>query len=456
MSVLTQKGFGLDLNKCTGCQACQVACAIENQLTPGTSWRWVDTFNQQHYPNLPLYHLSLACNHCFDPPCMNHCPALAYSKDASTGAVTVDPALCIGCKYCLWACPYDAPRYDSASGVVRKCTLCEHLLKERQDPACVSQCPTGALELIDVNGGGEEQRVMGFPRTDAAPAIRFVSLRGERPYPNLAPPPESLQISGMEERPASKMSLRSEWPLVVFSLLTALLVGLMAPPDASARLDPRIFLILAAAGAGFSTLHLGRKFRAYRAILNWRNSWLSREIILFSAFVGLSAVHLLLNPTGAISGWLAALAGFASLIAVDHVYEVTRTRELSIHSARALFTGGFIFGVASGSAPIYLGIGLLKLALYLYRKIQRARAGEQLRPTLSAVRAGIGLLIPGGLWFAGIAEPVWLLIGCVAAGELIDRCEFYLDLEISTPRNQVVIDLREALAGSSATGRTRR
>ena len=100
-----QKAFVFDVNKCTGCAACQIACSIENRVDAGISWRSVHTFNPRHVPGVPSFHHSIACNHCVDPPCMKHCPALAYSKDPSTGAVTINADSCIGCKLCEWHCP---------------------------------------------------------------------------------------------------------------------------------------------------------------------------------------------------------------------------------------------------------------------------------------------------------------------------------------------------------------
>lgn len=442
----TQKGFQLDLNKCTGCQACQVACGIENQLPPGTSWRWIDTYNEPRHPGIPLVHLSLACNHCVDPPCQKHCPALAYTKDPLTGVVKVDESLCIGCKYCLWACPYDAPKFDSAAGVVKKCTFCDHRLAEGKEPACVAQCPTGALEVIDVPTGAQSEvtPVRGFPRTEASPAVRFIPLRGEQPYPEAVALTSSLSLQAAE-RP-SKISLRSEWPLVVFSLLTAVLAGWFAADGGAGMPNALTFLGLAVVAGGASTLHLGKKLRAYRAVLNWRNSWLSREILLFSAFVGTSLIHLVLQPRVSATGWLATVLGFATLYAIDQVYAVTATKGLAHHSARALLTGALVLALALGNAPLIVAVGGLKLVLYSARKVSRAKAAEDARPAWAVLRVGVGLLLPAVLWTSDIAALGWVALACLALGELVDRCEFYVELEISTPRRQMALDLREDLA----------
>jgi len=165
--------FVFDQNKCTGCQACQLACVIENELQFDASWREINTFNERHYPGAPLFHISLACNHCAEPACMNACPALAYSKDSETGAVIIDETKCIGCRYCTWACPYDAPKFDSAKGVISKCTFCNDRIKRGSQPACVELCPTGALtfdRLLDTEIVNEST---GFTATDMGPSIKL-------------------------------------------------------------------------------------------------------------------------------------------------------------------------------------------------------------------------------------------------------------------------------------------
>jgi ferredoxin len=81
--------FVFDPNTCVGCQACAIACVNENRLTPGHFWRQVVTFNAERRPQRPTYHLSLACNHCLDAPCVRACPARAIARDARTGAVLI-------------------------------------------------------------------------------------------------------------------------------------------------------------------------------------------------------------------------------------------------------------------------------------------------------------------------------------------------------------------------------
>jgi len=432
-----QRAFTLDIDKCTGCQACEVACSVENELPPGTSWRTVETFNARHHPGLPSFHLSLACNHCLEAPCMEHCPALAYSKDDDTGAIVLDPSRCIGCKYCTWACPYDAPRYDAAAGVVSKCTFCNHRLQEGQRPACVEQCPTGALQIAELESAAGESRSLGFPRSNARPAIRFLSPRETSGGPAASAPRGGVVPVGIDGPGPSKITLGSEWPLVVFTLLCATLVGLMTAPGARERMDAVVFAALAAAGAGFSTLHLGRKLRAYRAVANWRRSWLSREILLFSAFSGLSLLHLLIPRFDRVTGALSIASGFALLFAMDRVYRVTGTRGLWRHSAQVMLTGILVLAIAAGWFVPFAVIAAAKAGLYIHRK----RGVPMV--WLWLPRVVVGLLGPSAAWLAG--APGWTVWAAVAVGEVVDRCEFYRELDVPTPRKQLAADLAALL-----------
>jgi DMSO reductase iron-sulfur subunit len=466
------KGFRLDTNLCTGCGACAVACAIENELPWGTSWRWIETFNPRHVPGLPSYHLSLACNHCADAPCMRHCPALAYAKDDVTGAVLLDPDKCIGCRYCTWACPYDAPSFDSRTGVVSKCTFCHTRQLEGLAPACVQQCPTGALTFGELETLDGESSVPGFPVTDARPSLRFVASRsggamepaGEMggdvgagfgtatSGPAVSPVPSSSWDTPYGADPAPRTtSLATEGPLVVFTLLAATLAGAVATPAGRRFMGLTAFLILAAVAAGASTLHLGRKERAWRALLNLRRSWLSREIAFFSLFAVCSAAVLSPVPTPTWVDRAATILGFALLFAVDRVYGVTGTPGVAVHSAGVLLTGIMVAGIAGGSAVVWGGALTVKIIAYTVRKVRFAEEERPARPWWTGVRLASGLLASSLLILAAprvpvtdasLAVPGILLL---ALGEIVDRCEFYVELDVSTPRAAMSHALAEAV-----------
>ncbi len=137
-------GFTLDLARCVGCGACVLACRIENDLPTGVSWRRILQVNRPRIGGGPTYHLSVTCHHCENPPCAVACPSGAIKK-TSDGLVLLETDRCIGCRYCEMACPFGAPSFDAAKGVMTKCHLCHHRSAMGLSPACVTACPTGAL-----------------------------------------------------------------------------------------------------------------------------------------------------------------------------------------------------------------------------------------------------------------------------------------------------------------------
>ncbi len=436
-----RKAFSFDPNRCTGCQACELACTIENGLD-GMSWRQVSTFNEARHPQAPVIHLSMACNHCADAPCMEHCPALAYSRDEKTGTVTLHADRCIGCRYCSWACPYDAPKFDASGGVMTKCTFCSHRQAEGLEPACVVQCPTGALGFGSFEDLEGVDRMIGLPTTEPRPSIRFTPWRGRQPEPACGGGGAGLAAAA----PAlsSKISLRSEWPLWAFTLIGATLVAAVAASAAGAlELTLPAFLAAALASMALSSLHLGQKHRAWRAMLNIRRSWLSREIVAYSGFVGLAALSLLLPGLPALTV-AAAAAGFAALFAMDRVYDlVLRHEPYRPHSADVLLTGLLCTAILLAQVPLSLLLATVKLALYLSRKVRFARQRRPARWGWSALRIAAGFALPCTLGLADPAHwPAWALAG-TAMGELVDRGELYSELRVPTPEGSMARSLEQ-------------
>ncbi len=156
-----QLGFHFDATACTGCKACQIACKDKNDLPVGVSWRhalqygggsWVAHPSRPDLMvsnNIFVYSISKACMHCASPICMEVCPAGAITKRAD-GIVTINTEQCIGCRYCEWACPYGAPQYNEQLRAMTKCTMCQDLVDQGQNPACVDACPMRALHFGDM------------------------------------------------------------------------------------------------------------------------------------------------------------------------------------------------------------------------------------------------------------------------------------------------------------------
>lgn len=146
-------GFFFDQTLCNGCKACQIACKDKHDLPVGITWRRVveytggswQTSGTTFTPNVFTYYTSVSCNHCENPVCMEVCPTTAMSK-REDGTVYVDESKCVGCRYCQWACPYGAPQLDTRTGHMSKCDLCYDYRETGQDPACVSACPSRALD----------------------------------------------------------------------------------------------------------------------------------------------------------------------------------------------------------------------------------------------------------------------------------------------------------------------
>ncbi|BCV22796.1 4Fe-4S ferredoxin [Moorella sp. Hama-1] len=178
-----QWGMVIDLRRCVGCKACTVACKAENHLPPGVVYRPVMEEERGVYPQVQRQFLPRPCMHCAKPACTAVCPVKATYKRAD-GIVAIDYNRCIGCRYCIAACPYGARSFDagrfytqetprlepyetepapeygrqwprqkgrSPIGNARKCTFCLHRLRAGQLPVCVTTCLGGATCFGDLN-----------------------------------------------------------------------------------------------------------------------------------------------------------------------------------------------------------------------------------------------------------------------------------------------------------------
>ncbi|GFM35953.1 menaquinone reductase iron-sulfur cluster-binding subunit QrcC [Desulfovibrio psychrotolerans] len=191
--------MAIDIDKCTGCGACMVACQAENNLAPveDASFKlrvmnWLVVYelsNKQPFPDHDIAYLPRPCMQCGNPPCVSVCPVIATDKNEEGGIVSQVTPRCIGCRYCMAACPYHARYFNwfdpswpegmekvltpdvsvRPRGVVEKCTFCHHRFMQAKDKAivegrdpealndgdyvtsCAEACPNGAIVFGDVN-----------------------------------------------------------------------------------------------------------------------------------------------------------------------------------------------------------------------------------------------------------------------------------------------------------------
>jgi len=196
-------GMVIDVDRCYGCGACMVACAVENNVPPPqssasartgiTPMRVSEARNGKAFPESELAFFPMMCQQCGEhTPCVSVCPQLAVDVDPNTGIVSQIPERCLGCRYCMAACPYHAryfnwwdPQWPAGMertlnpevaprmrGVVEKCRFCHGRLQAAQSkaaaaghkdidpadyvPACAEACPTGAIQFGDLLDAGSD------------------------------------------------------------------------------------------------------------------------------------------------------------------------------------------------------------------------------------------------------------------------------------------------------------
>lgn len=182
-----------DSTLCIGCRKCEEGCAKVNDLPkPERPYDDLGVLEQKRRTDFTTYTVvnkyqvegrekpifrKFQCNHCQEPACANACFVKAFKKNLD-GPVTYDPSVCVGCRYCMIACPFYVPTYDYKNAwdpLVYKCTMCAPRIKEGKLPGCVEACPKGAL----IFGNRNELLRLAWDRIRSNPGMYYEHVYGE-------------------------------------------------------------------------------------------------------------------------------------------------------------------------------------------------------------------------------------------------------------------------------------
>lgn len=388
-------GFLIDNRKCIGCHACSTACKQENRVPLGVNRTWVKYVEKGAFPDTRRFFQVTRCNHCANPPCVRICPVTAMYQRAD-GIVEFDGDVCIGCKACLQACPYDAIYIDPDTGTAAKCHFCSHRTDLGLEPACGVVCPTQAIVSGDLDDPsstirqllGRHDVSVRKPEQGTLPKLFYIDADVVTLAPTLAPAgggfmwadrdPTAVHGTGGAHEPPSPRPGPTDGPIALggtlaghmvqtgynaqhrapwhwpvpaylvtkaigsgaFMLLAALALTGRAGDAVWATAASAVAALFTAITAGLLVLDLDRPERFLRILTRpqWR-SWLTRGAFILLGFGVVATVNLgLAGATWAGLVGASALGPLrAALLAVGAVLAV----------ASAAYTA-FLFGQAEG------------------------------------------------------------------------------------------------------------
>jgi formate dehydrogenase iron-sulfur subunit len=478
-----QYAFEVALDKCSGCKACVTACHSLNGLDDNETWREVGLLiappkrqgwqgrlatdvegsfvnllqtppvPRETRPSIALQHVTTACHHCVDPACLNGCPVLAYEKDPITGIVRHLDDQCIGCQYCVLKCPYDVPKYNARLGIVRKCDMCSNRLAVGEAPACVQACPNEAIRITKVSTHEvsiqfrERNKDFLTHAPDGAYTLPTTIYRSADSHVR-APQLVAADSAELKVQPA-------HWPLVIMLVLSQASVGVITIGALLKVVSLPVLLLsiaLIVVGLGASVFHLGRPFGAWRAFLNLRRSWMSREIVVFGMFppllIGATALALGLpifksgSFTALLRTGLEVGALFIGLIGVfcsAMIYHDTHRPLWHWHRSVSFFFGTTAILGAAGlaivqSSPALPVIMIVAMLLKLGGEISILRHGtdHELTPLKKTVLLVTGKFQPLAMirlvcaLVGGLCLPLFLTMPNTPAPKLIALAAFAL------------------------------
>lgn len=372
----------IDHSRCIGCHACSTACKSENQVPLGVNRTYVKQVETGRYPDTRRHFQVTRCNQCADPPCVTACPVTAmYQRE--DGIVDFDKDVCIGCKACIAACPYDAIFINPEDHSAEKCNFCAHKLDRGLEPACVTVCPTEAIFIGDLSN----------PSSKVAELVGRESVSVRRPEKATRP---KLYYVGVDQATLEPLAAtRPEGELLMCSeqkrdLEQGYVAGGMPAVWASTN--------AAASVLSYDVNHL-RPWDSRVSLYTWTKS-ISAGAMLFTALAVLLGFLSLESP---LAQWVAPLVGGAFLAATGAllIWDLTHPWRFIYIFVRPQWRSWLVRG-----AFIITLYGLL-LALWLYGALAGAQGLQQVLVWLILPAATATAVYTAFLFAQAKARDLW-------------------------------------------------
>ena len=437
-----QYGFLIDHRSCIGCHACTVACKAENDVPVGSFRTWVKYNEVGRFPDVKRHFGVLRCNHCTDAPCVTICPVTALDK-RDDGIVDIDRDVCIGCRACMQACPYDAIYLNEDHGCVEKCHFCAHRVERGLEPACVIVCPESAIiygDTLDPKSRiatmiGELDTEVRRPEQKTGPNVHYVGhepsllrpgtterpdtyLWSQRPPHKSDPWPAELDVTP-NQRTVLDAGHKVEWgwPVALYLVTKSIAAGAamlapfmtwLAPNHNMPQFLPELLALIFTGITTFLLVEDLARPKLFLTLLTRPNmkSWLVKGAYILIAFSGTVTIGLLAHLIGMESlanglRWVSAFLGIfvagytAFLFAQCEGRDLWQSKHLFLHLiAQAVLCGSACFlPFAANSMAlklVFLNAALLHLILAIVERLpmDKTENARQAAAFLGSLRLG--------------------------------------------------------------------
>jgi Fe-S-cluster-containing dehydrogenase component/formate-dependent nitrite reductase membrane component NrfD len=334
----------LDQTRCIGCHACTTACKSENEVPVGVTRTYVKSADVGTFPQARRAFQVTRCNQCTDAPCTTACPTGAMFR-RDDGIIDFDKSVCIGCKACMAACPYDAIFINPEDHSAEKCNMCAHRLDVGLEPACVSVCPTEAILVGDGNDPASKvsQMVQRRPVTvrrpekETGPGVFYLGAHQATLDPLGSTRPDGGLYAWAEQGPDEPDVVPSGHPDGARSSAAALL-SYDIPHRAPWGWRVSLYTWTKSIGSGAFVLAVAL---ALTGLLDWDDPVVAYVApVLALVFLGITGVLLIWDLKHPFRFWM---------IFTRHQWRSWLVR------------GAFVLGAFAGLATLYLGAALLGL-----------------------------------------------------------------------------------------------